>query len=359
MAEMLPRLGRKGRGAVSNAAGRFEPFERQPEDDGWGALDEAAPPLKTTVTRDRSRSVIAHNDSPDVPFDRSINPYRGCEHGCIYCYARPTHAYLGLSPGQDFESRLFAKPDAARLLEDELRAKGYRPAPIAMGTNTDPYQPIERRLLITRSILEVLLAYRHPLTITTKSALILRDLDLLGELAKRGLVSTALSLTTFDRTLARRMEPRAATPERRLEAVRALAAGQVPVGVMAAPMIPGLNDAELETILERAAEAGAGFAGYILVRLPLEVSDLFQEWLQRHYPERAKHVMSLIRETRGGKNNDATFGRRMKGSGVYAELIARRFAIACARLKLKTAGSGLDTRQFRPPPRPGDQMSLL
>ncbi|MEE9140536.1 MAG: PA0069 family radical SAM protein, partial [Alphaproteobacteria bacterium] len=313
---------RKGRGAVSNAAGRFEPFQREAVDDGWGDGDDddawAPPPLATTVTTDHSRSIIATNESPDVPFERSINPYRGCEHGCVYCFARPSHSYLGLSPGLDFESRLFAKPDAAMLLEGELRRPGTQARVIAIGTNTDPYQPVERRLRITRGLLEVLSAFRHPVSIVTKSALIARDLDILAPMAERGLVSAMVSVTTLERGLARRMEPRAATPGRRLETIRALSEAGVPVGVMAAPMIPGLNDHELERILERAAEAGAAAAGYLLLRLPFEIKDLFREWLEAHVPAKAPRVLALVREVRGGRLNDPRFGARMRGTGPYA-----------------------------------------
>jgi DNA repair photolyase len=350
---------RKGRGALGNPAVRYDRYRNEAFDDGWGGLDAELPPLRTTVARDTSRTVIARNDSPDIGFDRSINPYRGCEHGCIYCYARPSHAYLGLSPGQDFESRLLAKPDAAKLLASELRRPGYHCRPIAMGTNTDPYQPVERRLEITRSILEVLSEHHHPVTIVTKSALVLRDLDILGPMAERRLARVAISVTTLDRTLARRMEPRAATPSRRLEAIRLLNEAGVPCGVMTAPMIPGLNDAELEAILEAAAEAGAPSAAYILVRLPLEVAELFQKWLESHYPDRASRVLSLIRQCREGRVSDATFGQRMRGTGQYAELLKRRFQIACKRLGLNAPCDELDCHQFRLPPRAGDQLSLL
>jgi DNA repair photolyase len=352
---------KKGRGARSNASGRFEPTARIAVDDGWQNGDsEELPPLRTTVTVDSTRTIIARNDSPDVPFDRSINPYRGCEHGCIYCFARPSHAYLGLSPGLDFESRLFAKPDAARLLEHELRASSYRCEMMALGTNTDPYQPIERQHEITRQILEVLSAFSHPVGIVTKSALVTRDIDLLAPMAKRNLARVFLSITTLDPVLARRIEPRAATPGRRLETIRALAEAGIPTGVMAAPMIPALNDAELETILEAAAKAGATAAGYILLRLPLEIKDLFGEWLEGHYPDRAKHVLNLIRGTRGGALNDPKFGQRMSGKGAYAALLANRFEIAAKRLGLdRREQDSLDTSQFKPPPRAGDQLILL
>ncbi|MFO0995625.1 MAG: PA0069 family radical SAM protein [Alphaproteobacteria bacterium] len=352
---------KKGRGARSNASGRFEPTTRVVVDDGWERSDDdELPPLRTTVTVDSTRTIIARNDSPDIPFDRSINPYRGCEHGCIYCFARPSHAYLGLSPGLDFESRLFAKPDAARLLERELRAPSYRCEVMALGTNTDPYQPIERRLTVTRQILEVLSAFSHPVGIVTKSALVARDIDILAPMAKRKLARVFLSITTLDPVLARRMEPRAATPARRLETIKALADAGIPVGVMAAPMIPALNDRELESILEAAAGAGASAAGYILLRLPLEIKDLFAEWLEGHYPDRAKHVLNLVRGARGGALYDPKFGERMRGKGAYADLLANRFAVATKRLGLdRREDDALDTSQFKPPPMAGDQLSLL
>jgi len=352
-----PRL-LKGRGARSNESSRYDTEKRVRFDDGWNREDEEPPPLKTEIIRDSTRTIITRNDSPDISFDRSINPYRGCEHGCIYCFARPTHAYLGLSPGLDFESKLLVKPDAAKLLDAELRKPTYRVAVIAMGTNTDPYQPIERDLRITRSILEVLAAFKHPVGIVTKSAAITRDIDILGPMAAEGLAKVALSITTLDRKLARSMEPRAATPARRLETVRALADAGIPVAVMAAPMIPALNDDEMEAILTEAAAAGATQAGYTLLRLPLEIKDLFREWLETHEPGRGKHVMSLIRSMRGGKDYDATWGKRMTGSGPYARMIAQRFAIAARRLGLNTNRSSLDTTKFRPPPRTGDQLAL-
>ena len=297
--------------------------------------------------------------SPDVGFDRSINPYRGCEHGCVYCYARPTHAYLGLSPGLDFESRLFAKPNAADILKRELRNPRYTPAMIALGTNTDPYQPLERRLRITRSLLEVLSECDHPVGIVTKSALVVRDLDILAPMAAKGLASVALSVTTLDASLASRMEPRAATPSRRLAALQQVAAAGVPTMVMAAPMIPAINDHELEAILERAAAAGAKSASYILVRLPLEIKDLFHEWLQAHFPDRAARVENLIRGARGGRLYDARYRTRMRGTGQYAELLARRFRIAARRLGLDRKLPPLDTSLFRKPTRKGEQLSLL
>jgi len=374
MVEVLPDRARKGRGAVSNQSGRYEAHQRVAIDDGWGREpngqatdhrltaeidDEALPPMATTVGTDASRTVIARNTSPDLPFDRSINPYRGCEHGCVYCFARPTHAWLGLSPGLDFETKLFAKPDAPRLLEIELAKPSYRPAVIALGTNTDPYQPIERRLEITRGLLEVLLRARHPLVIVTKSQLILRDLDLLGALAAAQLVQVMISVTTLDPVLARRMEPRATAPARRIETIRTLNRAGVPASVMTAPMIPGLNDDELETILEAAADAGAHTANYVLLRLPLEIKHLFLEWLEAHYPERKSRVVSLLREARGGKLYDSAWGTRMKGRGVHAELLARRFALARKRLHLEKADWALDNNAFRRPMLAGEQLHLL
>jgi DNA repair photolyase len=354
------RTVRKGRGAPSNAAGRFEPHRYEPEDDGWGGFDEPVNGVPTTVAVDAARTIISRNESPDIPFDQSINPYRGCEHGCVYCYARPTHAYLGLSPGVDFETRLYAKPDAAALLRAELRAPGYIPSPIALGTNTDPYQPIERRYRITRGLLEVLAECAHPVTIVTKSARVERDLDLLAPMATKNLVQVHVSVTTLDNELARRLEPRAAAPGRRLEAIRALHRAGVPVGVMVAPVIPVLTDAELESILEAARAAGATSAGYVLLRLPYEVKDLFKQWLTVHAPLAAEHVMARVRDLRGGKDNDPRFGTRMRGQGTYAELIRHRYQLACRRLGLAIRGRvPLDTSRFRPPPESGDQLDLL
>ncbi len=328
-------------------------------DDGWDRDDhDEPPPLKTEIIRDAPRTIITRNDSPDISFDRSINPYRGCEHGCIYCFARPTHAYLGLSPGLDFESKILIKPDAAKLLEAELRKPSYRPQVIAMGTNTDPYQPLERDLRITRSILQVLADFKHPVGIVTKSATVTRDIDILAPMAAEGLARVAVSITTLDKKLARSMEPRAATPPRRIETIRALTSAGIPVTVMSAPIIPALNDDEMESILTAAAEAGATQAGYTLVRLPLEIKDLFREWLEANEPDRGKHVMSLIRSMRGGKDYDATWGKRMTGSGPYARMIAQRFAIATRRLGLNKDRVPLDTTKFRPPPQSGDQLSL-
>ena len=346
----MPSLARRGRGAVSNPAPRFDGREAEAFDDGWNTLESFAelPPLPTTLTRDASRSVISWNTSPDIGFDRAVNPYRGCEHGCIYCYARPSHAYLGYSPGLDFETKLVFKPDVAALLERELRKPGYVAKPMALGSNTDPYQPVERTLKLTRAVLEVLERFGHPLSIVTKSAGVLRDLDILQRMASRKLVRVWLSVTTLDNTLARRMEPRAASPERRLAAVSALAAAGVPVGVLAAPMIPGLNDAELEKILERSAKAGAAHAGYVLLRLPHELRQMFEAWLGAHYPDRAKHVLNLIRETRAGALNDAKFHDRFVGHGPYADLLGKRFDRAARQLGL-LGREGLETGLFSVP----------
>jgi DNA repair photolyase len=349
---------RRGRGAVTNASGRYEPLARIAFDDGWQSLEEL-PPFQTTVTIDSTRKIITRNDSPDISFDRSINPYRGCEHGCIYCFARPTHAYLGLSPGLDFESKLFAKPEAAALLERELSAPGYQPRTIAIGTNTDPYQPIERQYQVMRRILEVLERAGHPVGIVTKSALILRDLDILTRMAQRNLAKVALSVTTLDPKLARVMEPRAATPQRRLETLRQLAAAGIPTSVMVAPVIPAINDAEIERILDSAAAAGVRGAGYVLLRLPLEVRDLFKEWLMANFPDRYRHVFKLVRETRGGKDYDSAWGKRMTGGGPYAWMIGRRFEVACERLGLNAARAKLTTDHFTPPHKPSEQLSLF
>ena len=340
----------RGRGALSNPANRFETGSLEPFDDGWETLDGLAdlPALPTTLTRDASRTVISWNTSPDLGFDRAVNPYRGCEHGCVYCYARPTHAYLGYSPGLDFETKLVFKPDVGALLERELRKPGYVCKPIALGSNTDPYQPVERTLKLTRAVLEVLERYGHPVSIVTKSAGVLRDVDILQRLAARGLVRVYLSVTTLDATLARRMEPRAATPERRLAAITALSQAGIPAAVLAAPMIPGLNDAELESILERAARAGARHAGYVLLRLPLELREMFEAWLGEHYPDRARHVLSLVRDTRAGALNDSAFHARFNGTGPYAELLAKRFARAARQWGFEDRAP-LETRHFSAP----------
>lgn len=348
----------RGRGAGLNMPGRFEVNTREVFDDGWSSLEDLAP-FKTEVQIEKPRTVITRNQSPDLSFDRSINPYRGCEHGCVYCFARPSHAYMGLSAGVDFEARLFAKPDAPRLLERELSRPGYKVQPIAIGTNTDPYQPVEKQWRIMRQLLEVLEAAGHPVGIVTKSALVMRDIDILERMAAKGLARVALSVTTLDRKLARTMEPRAATPERRLEAMRALSDAGIPVSVMAAPVIPGLNDHEIERILDSAKAAGADAAGYVMLRLPIEVSPLFRDWLLRHYPDRYRHVMSLIRSMRGGKDYDAEFSKRMRGTGPYAWQIARRFELTAKRLGLNMRKAPLRTDQFVPPHGEGVQLSLL
>jgi len=345
---------RKGRGAVTNPPIRFESTAREAFDDGWGSLADFSdlPPLPTTLLRERSRSAMAWNESPDLGFDRSLNPYRGCEHGCIYCYARPSHAYVGYSPGLDFETKLLFKPDLPSLLEKELCKPGYVAKPVALGANTDPYQPIERTLLITRQILEVLERFAHPVTIVTKSAGVLRDIDILARLAQRNLVHVCLSVTTLDPALARRMEPRAASPARRLAALRSLAAAGIPTGVLAAPMIPGLNDAELERILAASLEAGATRAGYVLLRLPHEVAGLFEAWLKTHMPDRAARVLALVRETRAGALYRSSFGERQTGTGPYADLLAARFHQAATRMGLagtNARSQPLDCSQFAPP----------
>ena len=357
----------KGRGAASYVSGRFDKRVARAEDDGWGsawdlsdaACDAQPPPHPDThVTEERARSIVSRNQSPDVGFSQSVNPYRGCEHGCVYCFARPSHAYLDLSPGLDFETRLYAKTNAAELLRAELAKPSYRCSDIALGINTDAYQPIERRLRVTRSLLEVFAQCGHPVSIVTKSALVLRDLDLLAPMAARGLASVHLSVTTLDNRLAARMEPRASAPHTRLKAIRALSDAGVPVGVLVAPVIPMITDRELEAILEAAREAGAQSAGHVLLRLPHELKEIWREWLQLHYPERAAHVMSLIRQMRGGKDYDSEFGKRMRGEGPFADLIAARFARAHRRL-----GYGrmqpLDTTQFAPPRKPSPQGSLF
>ena len=349
---------RRARGAGLNMAGRFERFEHVAVDDGWD-LAEELPILKTEVAIERPRSIIARNQSPDIPFDRSVNPYRGCEHGCIYCYARPSHSYLGLSPGLDFETRLTAKPDAAKVLAAELSRKGYRPEPIAIGTNTDPYQPLEKRMGIMREVLGVLRDFGHPVTVLTKGALIERDADILGAMGKAGLAVAGLSVTTLDRKLARAMEPRAAAPERRLAALRRLAEAGCPTRVSIAPVIPGLNDHEIEPLLAAAKEAGVTGAGYVVLRLPREVGPLFRDWLEQHYPDRAKRVMKLVREMHGGQDYDPAWGRRMKGEGVIAELIGRRFAAAKARLGLGQSFPPLRTDLFRVPRSGPEQLSLF
>ena len=355
-------IGRKtlrGRGALSNPAGRFERTNLEAVDDGW-YLEEESDRIATTVQPDRARGVITTNDSPDIPFEQSINPYRGCEHGCLYCYARPSHAYLGLSPGIDFETRLFYKADAGKVLEAELARPGYVCKPITVGANTDPYQPVERQMLVTRSVLEVMARTRHPVSIISKSALVLRDLDLLTDLARDNLVSVAISITSLSAETKRSLEPRTASPQARLRVVRELNAAGVPTGVMVAPVIPAITDHEMEAILEAAAGAGARWAGYVLLRLPYEVKDLFREWLAEHFPDRAAHVMSLIHDMRGGRDNDPRFGTRMRGTGPIAELLRSRFKIACKRLNLNSGSREMPqhTHLFRPPILEGSQLRL-
>ena len=364
----------RGRGATFNPGNRFRRDSREAFDDGWGPLgdedDDAPAKPKTVVTIVPARSIIARNESPDVPFDRSINPYQGCEHGCIYCFARPTHAFHDLSPGVDFETRILAKPNAAELLKRELAHPRYRCAPIALGTNTDPYQPVERTWKVTRAVLETLAECEHPFTIVTKSAMIERDIDVIAAMAAKGMARVALSITTLDRDLARKLEPRAAAPERRLLAVKRLAGAGIPVGVMTAPVIPQLNDKDLEAILEAAAANGATTAGWIMLRLPLEVAPLFRAWLEAHYPLRAAHVMSLVQQMRGGKDYQSEWGTRMRGLGEYANLIEKRFTIACRRFGLNREDEApdrshvrghvsLDTSRFRPPRAATPQLDLF
>jgi DNA repair photolyase len=357
LVKVLPQHSR-GRGASVNPVGRFEKHGIALFDDGWESLAEL-PPLKTTIFEETPKTIIARNESPDISFDRSINPYRGCEHGCSYCYARPSHAYMGLSPGLDFESKLFIKPNAAALLGEELTATNYQPRTIAMGTNTDAYQPIERTYRITRQILEVLSEFSHPVGIVTKSALVLRDLDILAPMAAKGLAKVAVSVTTLDPKLARKMEPRASTPAKRLEALRQLSEAGVPTVVMIGPVIPGLNDSEIEIILKAAAAAGVREAGYTMLRLPHEVKEVFKDWLAREVPESAAKVMSLVKSMRGGKENDPSFGRRMTGAGPYAWAIGRRFELASARLGINLKRTGLDSSQFKRPPQVGEQLTLI
>ena len=350
----------KGRGAVSNRSGRYETETRELADDGWESLAEDLEARPRTELRwDASKSVIARNQSPDVPFDQSINPYRGCEHGCVYCFARPSHAYLGLSPGLDFETKLYAKPKVAELLRHELAKPGYKAKVIALGTNTDPYQPLERRLTLTRQILEVLAEFNHPVTIVTKSDLVVRDADILGEMAAKGLARVALSVTSLNANLSRRMEPRAPRPDKRLAAIAALSEAGIPTAVMTAPLIPALNDHEMEAILEAAQKVGARTAGYVLLRLPLEIAGLFEEWLDAHAPDRKARVMKLVRETRGGKDYESDWGLRLTGRGPYADLIQRRFDLARRKLGLDKGAWALDTTQFLKPEKPSNQLSLF
>jgi DNA repair photolyase len=353
----LPQLER-GRGARINPPTRFDRTSAEFVDDGWDSLAEI-PVLKTEIFTETPKSIITRNDSPDISFDRSINPYRGCEHGCVYCYARPSHAYMGLSPGRDFESKIFVKPNAAALLREELTAPNYQPRTIALGANTDCYQPIERQHRITRGVLETLLEFKHPVGIVTKSALVLRDLDLLKELADQGLTKVALSITTLDGKLARGMEPRASTPMKRLAALEILAKAGIPTVVMMGPVIPGLNDSEIESILKAARNSGAREAGYTMLRLPHELKEIFKDWLLKEHPDRAARVMSLIRDVRSGKESDPNFGTRMVGSGAYAWQIGRRFQLAAQKLGLNVTRLKLRTDLFQPPPKAGEQMTLF
>jgi DNA repair photolyase len=358
MSGLPPHLRLKARAAASNAAGRFERLAHEAFADGWD-LPEDERPLPTQVTLERPRSALVWNTSPDLPFDRSVNPYRGCEHGCIYCFARPSHAYLGLSPGLDFETRLVARPGIAEVLDAELRARRYRPAPLAIGTNTDPYQPCDAEHRIMRDLVQVLADFRHPLAITTKGTLVERDIDLLAPMAAQGLAAVGVSLTTLDARLSRRLEPRAPAPARRLETIRRLSAAGIPVRAMIAPVIPGLTDHELEPLLQAARDAGATAARIIPLRLPLEVAGLFRDWLDRNEPGRAAHVLNRVREMHGGRDYDPDFGTRMTGQGIWAELLARRFAIAARRLGLDAPQPPLRCDLFRPPPRMGDQLDLF
>lgn len=353
-------IAHKGRGAVSNPAGRFEHDVHDLFDDGWHSIDKLPKAPTTELRPDPARKIISRNQSPDIPFSASVNPYRGCEHGCVYCFARPSHSYLDLSPGLDFESKIFFKQNAAELLEKELRKRNYKPAPISLGVNTDAYQPVEKKLKITRSLLQVLLHYRHPVSLLTKSSLIQRDLDILADMAKRNLVTASVSLTSLDPAIKRTLEPRTASPAGRLRTINALSQAGIPTGVMIAPIIPAITDHEIEAMLQAAADAGAQHAGYVLLRLPWELKHLFRDWLAAHYPQRAAHVMSLIRQSRGGKDYDSTWGTRQTGTGPFAQLLQQRFRTACKRYGLNTsARPTLDCSQFVAPLQAGDQLSLL
>lgn len=349
----------KGRGTLNSCDPRYLSHTREVIDDGWSQQDTEPKPFPTTVTVEKPRTIITRNQSPDVPFDASINPYRGCEHGCVYCYARPSHAYMDLSPGLDFESKLFAKPNAATLLESELRKANYRCTPIALGANTDPYQPIERNWRITRQIIEVLSQCRHPFAIITKSSLVERDLDLLAPMARDNLVEVYVSVTSLDAKLARKLEPRAAAPLRRIETIRRLTEAGIPTGVLFAPVIPALNDTEMEAVLQAAVDAGARYAGYVMLRLPHEIKDLFKEWLEIHAPLKAKHVMNMIRDIRGGKEYDSAFSTRMRGTGVYADMIHQRFHRSCQQLGINKSYHQLDINQFSPPLPDKGQLALF
>ena len=348
----------KGRGATINPAGRHEPQTPEPVDDGWD-IAEDLPRVVTEVAIERPRTIITRNNSPDISFDRSLNPYRGCEHGCVYCFARPTHAYLGLSPGLDFETKLTAKPDAPAILARELSAAGYSPRTLAIGTNTDPYQPIEKKMRIMRGVLEVLERFSHPVGIVTKSALVQRDIDILSAMAARGLAKVAISVTTLDPKLARQMEPRAASPAKRLETIQKLTEAGIPVTVLVAPVIPALNEHEIERILDAAYAAGAREAGYVLLRLPLEVKDIMQDWLMTHHPDKLRHVMSLVQQTRGGKDYDSTWGQRQTGTGPIAWLVGRRFEHAVTRIGYRTSRTKLRTDLFSPPAAMQKQLCLF
>ncbi len=348
----------KGRGTRDKPDARYLEHEREQVDDGW--FNEQAPSkLATQLFVDHSRTIISYNQSPDVPFDRSINPYKGCEHGCVYCFARPTHAYLDLSPGLDFESKIFYKPDAPALLAKELANKNYRAATLALGSNTDAYQPVERKLGITRQLLEVLKQYQHPVAIITKSALIERDIDILAAMAQSELVKVIVSVTTLDNSLSRRLEPRAAAPQRRLQTISSLAQAGIPTGILFAPLIPALNDSEMENVLQACADAGAESASYVMLRLPHELKDLFQNWLVDHYPLKAEHVMNVVKDLRGGKAYRADYGQRMTGSGEYASLMAQRFELACRKTGLNRGYTSLNSDLFRVPERSGDQLGLF
>ena len=352
----------KGRGAASNPEGRFESIRHHAEDDGWqhAMLDEEQPRPRTEVTEERARSVITHNDSPDIAFSTAMNPYRGCEHGCIYCFARPSHSYLNLSPGLDFETKLRAKSNLAEVLRAELSKSSYVPSPINIGSNTDPYQPIEKTWRITRAALEVLAECHHPCTIVTKNAMVERDLDILAPMAREGLVQVFVSINSLDNHLAAKLEPRASAPHRRLKAVRTLAEAGVPVGVLVAPIIPALNDRDMEAVLDQAAAAGASCAGYTVLRLPYELKALFREWLALHAPQRAEHVMSLVQQLNGGKDYDSNFATRMRGQGVFGELLKRRFEVACRRHRFGRARElQLDTSWFVPPRKQSPQGELF
>lgn len=350
----------KGRGSAANPEGRYIRQRHEAEDDGWFVDGEAAAPPRTTVTEERARSILSHNDSPDLPFSQSLNAYRGCEHGCSYCFARPSHSYLELSPGLDFETKLFAKTNAAEQLRAELAKPGYQVNAIALGSNTDPYQPIERRYRITRAVIELLAECGHPFSIVTKNALVERDLDLLAPLAQRGLVKVFFSVTTLDNRLAARMEPRASAPHRRVEAIRTLSAAGVPTGVMFAPVIPMLNDTELEAVLEACRDAGASSAGYVLLRLPHELKELFRDWLAQHFPQRAAHIISLMQQLHGGRDYDARYGQRHTGSGPFAQVLAHRFRLAHQRLGYDGGRERrLDHSQFVPPRPPSPQGELF